>query len=115
LTSFGFQAIIENESNPILTEVTMLSTMFLAVFLLGSIHSSHERSIPASGRDEAHDNNTLWTVLDEAFGNIGSSGGASSSMEFPGGTGDNHLYRGCDWIGFTTPQGETLVVANGLC
>ncbi len=71
---------------------------------------------PAGERGpEAHANNNLWTVLDGSFGDIGALGGESPSMEFPGGSGDNHLYRGCDWIGFTAPSGETLVVANGLC
>jgi hypothetical protein len=92
----------------------MLGVVLTAIVLVSNAGSA-PGSQHVTGRDDAHDNNNLWTVFDSLHGDIGSLGATHSSMEFPGGTGDNHLYRGCDWIGFTSPEGETLVVANGLC
>ena len=92
----------------------MFTALVTGILLFTSSPLSLERSL-AGPDGEGHMNNNLWTVLDEAYGDIGSLGAESSSMEFPGGSTDNHLYRGCDWIGLRTAAGETLVVANGLC
>ena len=92
----------------------MLTFIASGILLFASVPGSPDRPSSGIGGD-AHANNNLWTVLDSIYGDIGALGSGSSSMEFPGGSGDNHLYRGCDWIGFTTQESETLVVGNGLC
>ncbi|MBN1151329.1 hypothetical protein JXA84_08940 [candidate division WOR-3 bacterium] len=60
----------------------------------------------------AHDNNNLWTGLDLAGGDIGSATGPS--MQFPGGTGINTLYQGCQAIGFYNGS-YPIVVGTQLC
>jgi hypothetical protein len=90
-------------------------TIFVAGILLFASTPDSPKSAPSGPDGEGHMNNNLWTVLDSSYGDIGALGAGSASMEFPGGSTDNHLYRGCDWIGVTSALGETLVVANGLC
>ena len=92
----------------------LIAGMFIAASMTPSTPINHEPWNLGYGRS-GHTNNNLWTALGEVNGDIGTTGDPGSSMEFPGGTGDNHLYRGCNWIGLISEDGETLVVANGLC
>ncbi|MBN2364418.1 hypothetical protein JXL83_09850 [candidate division WOR-3 bacterium] len=70
----------------------------------GRIYQTFERSV--------HNNNNLWTALDRPGGDVGSVSGPS--MQFPGGTGINTLFQGCQAIGFSSGA-NPVVVATQLC
>lgn len=57
-----------------------------------------------------HNNNNLWTGF-YPDGDIGAASGAS--MEFPGSSGIQNLYRGYPSVGYN--NGSSVVIATELC
>ncbi len=57
-----------------------------------------------------HNNNNLWTGF-YPDGDIGAASG--TSMEFPGGSGIQNLYRGSPSVGYN--NGSSVVIATQVC
>ncbi|MBN1619918.1 hypothetical protein JW890_04285 [candidate division WOR-3 bacterium] len=91
-----------------------MALVFILLFAAlneGGFSNLKETYIPSIERT-VHNNNNLWTALDKSGGDVGSVSGPS--MQFPGETGINTLYQGCQAIGFHNGT-YPVVIATQLC